>query len=90
MTTTFEYGDPAAAVVLIQPVDDHDLAFLENEVALIKGMTDVKFRLLAVKVDSWNSALSPWQAPAVFGKDAFAGNADKPLEYILTRCSDTG
>ena len=90
MTTTFEYGDPAAAVVLIQPVDDHDLAFLENEVALIKAMTDVKFRLLAVKVDSWNSALSPWQAPAVFGKDAFAGNADKTLEYILTLCSDTG
>lgn len=90
MNTTFEYGDPAAAVVLIQPVDDHDLAFLENEVALIKGMTDVKFRLLAVKVDSWNSALSPWQAPAVFGKDDFAGNAEKTLEYILTLCSDTG
>ena len=90
MTTTFEYGDPAAAVVLIQPVDDHDLAFLENEVALIKEMTDIDFKLLAVKVDSWNSALSPWQAPAVFGKDAFAGNAGKTLEYILTLCSDTG
>ena len=90
MTTTFEYGDPAAAVVLIQPVDDHDLAFLENEVALIKEMTDIDFKLLAVKVDSWNSALSPWQAPAVFGKDAFAGNAGKTLEYILTLCSDAG
>lgn len=89
MMNIFEYGNPEASVILIQPVDDHDLAFLENEVAFIKEMTDVDFKLLAVKVDAWNAALSPWEAPAVFGKDAFAGNADQTLEDILTLCSDT-
>ena len=85
---TFEHGEPDASVVLIQPVDDHDLAFLENEVAFIKEMTDIDFKLIAVKVNDWNAALSPWEAPAVFGKDAFAGNAGKTLEEILTLCSD--
>ena len=29
------YGNPDADIVLIQPVDDHDLAGIENEVAEI-------------------------------------------------------
>lgn len=87
--TVFEYGDPAASVMLIQPVDDRDLAFLKNEVALIKEMTDADFRLLAVRVDAWNAALSPWEAPAVFGRDGFAGDAAQTLEEIMTLCADT-
>ena len=33
----YEFGDPKADTVLIQPVDEYDLAGIENEIALISG-----------------------------------------------------
>ena len=63
----FEYGNPDAANVLIQMVDDHDLSVIEKEVHAIKEKTEDSFRLIALKVHSWNHDLSPWKAPAVFG-----------------------
>ena len=32
----YEYGNPASSTVLLQMVDDHDLAVIENEVAAIR------------------------------------------------------
>ena len=32
---TYEYGNPDASVVLVQPVDDHDMEVIENEVPVI-------------------------------------------------------
>ena len=84
----FEYGNPASDIVLIQPVDEHDLALIENEIAAIADNSDKDFRLIAVKVDDWNTDLSPWQAPAVFGKDAFGGGARDTLSAILPLCED--
>lgn len=85
---TFEYGNPASDIVLIQPVDDHDLALIENEIAAIVDHSDKDFRLIAVKVDDWNTDLSPWKAPAVFGKDDFGGGAKNALASILPLCED--
>ena len=44
----YEFGDPAAKTVLIQPVDDHDLSGIENEVSLIAANCAESFRLIAV------------------------------------------
>lgn len=65
---------------MIQPVDEHDLASFENEAALIRKMTQQDFRLAAFRVGNWNKDLSPWKAPAVFGRacyqtDLFQGAA---------------
>ena len=68
-------------------VDDHDLAVIENEVAAIRKTAD-DFRLLAVKVKNWNLDLSPWNAPAVFGKEGFGGGAAETLAAVLDLCSD--
>lgn len=89
-----EYGNSSAPVVLIQPVDDHDLAAIENEVALIResvcgisgGQND--FKLVAFKVQDWNRDLSPWSDPAVFGKEGFGGEALRTLDEILKYCTD--
>ena len=78
-----KYGNPNAPVVLIQPVDDHDLAVIENEVAMIQRLTDISFHLLAVKVNRWNTDLSPWKAPAVFGHENFGDGSMAFLEEIL-------
>ena len=86
----FEYGDPGAPVVLIQPVDDHDLGGIENETAEISRLTDIDYRLIAVKVGSWNNDLSPWEAPPVFGKEAFGSGAPAFLDEILTLTKDSG
>ncbi len=79
----FKYGNSNAPVVLIQPVDDHDLAVIENEVAEIQRLTDVSFHLVAVKVKHWNNDLSPWRAPAVFGNEDFGDGAKAFLDEIL-------
>ncbi|MBQ8921520.1 MAG: esterase [Oscillospiraceae bacterium] len=85
----FEYGSADADTVLIQPVDAHDLALMESEIAAIAERCDIPFRLIAVKVENWNTALSPWEAPAVFGKEPFGSGAAETLRELLTLCTDT-
>ena len=68
---TYEYGNPVSSVVLLQMVDDHDLDVIENEIAEIKKTVD-DFKLIAVKTNNWNTDLSPWKAPAAFGKKTLA------------------
>ena len=81
-------GNPDASVVLIQPVDEHDLSFLENEMAEIRRLSEQDFCLVTAKVESWNRDLSPWKAPAVFGKEDFGDGAEETLEEILKLCTD--
>ena len=56
-------------------VDEHDLEGIDNEVSLIKKNCGQSFRLIAIKVNHWNKDLSPWKAPAVFGKEDFGEGA---------------
>ncbi len=84
----FNYGNPSAPMVLIQPVDDHDLEEMEAEIDEIRKQVQTDFQLIAVMVDDWNQDLSPWKAPAVFGKDDFGDGAGDMLQFILEQCSD--
>ena len=45
-------------------------------------------RRFGPKVSSWNSDLSPWKAPAVFGREDFGGGAERTLEEVLNHCAD--
>lgn len=73
---------------LIQPVDDHDLSYIEKETDLIKEAAGDDWCLTAVKVNNWNDDLSPWSAPAVFGNDDFGGHAGDNLQEILKLTGD--
>lgn len=84
----FEYGNRDAKIVLIQPVDEHDLDMIESEIAAIREKTAKYFRLVACKVNSWNRDLSPWKAPAVFGREDFGEGAAATLHKILSFCVD--
>ena len=80
----FHFGNKESNIVLIQMVYDHELEAIENEVALIKKLSQISdFHFIAVKVDNWNDDLSPWEAPAVFGNETFGGNAKKTLDTLL-------
>ena len=86
------YGDPEADLLLIQMVDDHDLEVIESEVAFIRELSGGRnFCLKAVKVKDWNKDLSPWPAPAVFGKEDFGDGAEKTLRHVLDKvCPSSG
>lgn len=85
---TYTYGNPDANTVLIQMIDDHDLKGLENEAEEIRDRTEKDFYLIGIKVQSWNDDLSPWEAPAVFGKDGFGGRAGSTLDELMPLCAD--
>ncbi len=84
----YEFGNPDADIVLIQPVDEHDLSGIENEIKTIGENYDKDFFLQAVKVNDWNRDLSPWEAPAVFGREDFGGGAKNILTEVLELCGD--
>ena len=78
------YGEKDARTLLLQMVDDHDLEGMDREVSLIKELTGGQdFCLKIIKVDSWNRDLSPWPAPAVFGKEDFGEGASETLAFLL-------
>lgn len=83
-----EFGNSLADIVLIQPVDQHDFALIENEIKNIAQNTADEFRLIAVEVDNWNFDLSPWRAPAVFGNEAFGNGAENTLANVRKLCED--
>ncbi|SKB71599.1 hypothetical protein SAMN06296386_104144 [Lachnospiraceae bacterium] len=84
----YEYGNKSADIVLIQPVEEHYLEKIEGEIEEIKARTDRDFMLAAFKVNDWNKDLSPWKAPAVFGKDDFGDGAQGTLDEIVKYCQD--
>jgi hypothetical protein len=83
----FEYGNKNSKNVLIQPVGDHDLSGINNEILMLNEYTD-DYYLLAVKVDDWNVDLSPWKAPAVFGDQGFGSGAATTFAEITKLCRD--
>ena len=83
-----EFGDPSSDLVLVQPVDRRDLEMVKNEIKMIADLTAADVRLMAVEVDSWNADLSPWRAPAVFGKEDFGDGAANTLAEIEKLCED--
>ena len=71
--------------LLVQPVDEHDLEGLDEELNLIATMTEKAFELVAVKVNDWQTELTPWPAPAVFGRTSFGDGAQATLDFITGR-----
>ena len=83
--TCFLYQDEAAKHLLIQPIDEHDLEGLDQEVETIKELSDKPFSLVAFMIKDWNQELTPWAAPPVFGRIPFGSGAEKTLEFITSQ-----
>ena len=83
--TCFLYQDEAAKHLLIQPIDEHDLELLDQEVEAIKELSDKPFSLVAFMIKDWNQELTPWVAPPVFGKTPFGDGAEKTLKFITSQ-----
>ena len=75
------YGEPHAEYLLLQMTGEHELQSMDHEVAMI-AQSSRNFLFAAIPVESWNDALSPWEAPAVWGKQGFGGKAADTLCFL--------
>ena len=78
------YGEPHAEYLLLQMTGEHELQSMDSEVAAI-AQSAHHFLFAAIPVESWNDALSPWEAPAVWGTQGFGGNAMDTLRFLTER-----
>ena len=82
------YGEAHAEYLLLQMTGEHELQSMESEVTAI-AQSSRNFLFAAVPVESWNDALSPWEAPAVWGKQGFGGNAADTLRFLTEQVIPT-
>ncbi len=75
-------ADGAPEVLLVEPMDEQDLAFLDRETEVLKAGTDRPFALVALVIEAWNRELTPWGAEPVFGKEPFGDGAPATLRLI--------
>lgn len=77
------YENKEADIFLIQAIGEHDLGVLDREVEVIKKLFfDMPFALVSFLIEDWNHELSPWEAPAVFGRNGFGGGAADTLAFV--------
>ena len=82
------YGADCAEYLLLQMTDEHELQRMDGEVAAI-AQSAHHFLFAAVPVESWNDALSPWESPAVWGKQGFGGKAADTLHFLTEQVIPT-
>ena len=82
------YGEAHAEYLLLQMTGEHELQSMESEVTAI-AQSVPHFLFAAIPVESWNDALSPWEAPAVWGKQGFSGKAGDTLRFLTERVIPT-
>lgn len=82
------YGEANAEYLLLQMTDKHELQSMDSEVSVI-AQSNHKFLFAAVPVANWNDELSPWEAPAVWGKQGFGGTAADTLRFLMEQVIPT-
>ena len=82
------YGEPHAEYLLLQITGEHELQSMDHEVTVI-AQSSWNFLFVAIPVESWNDALSPWEAPAVWGKQGFGGKAADTLSFLTEQVIPT-
>ena len=80
--TWIMYKSEQPEYLLIQPIDEHDLEVLDIEVTTIQSLANKSFTLVAFEIIDWQSELTPWTVPAVFGKIPFGDGAIATLSFI--------
>lgn len=82
------YGEAHAEYLLLQMTGEHELQSMDHEVTVI-AQSSWNFLFAAIPVESWNDALSPWEAPAVWGKQGFGGDAADTLSFLTEQVIPT-
>ena len=76
------FADRKPELLLVEPMDERDLAFLDRETSVLKAGAGRPFALAALIIEDWNAELAPWPAEPVFGKEPFGDGAPATLRLI--------
>lgn len=82
------YGEAHTEYLLLQMTGEHELQGMDHEVTAI-AQSGRNFLFAAVPVKNWNDELSPWEAPAVWGKESFGGKAADTLRFLTEQVIPT-
>lgn len=82
------YGEAHAEYLLLQMTGEHELQSMEIEVTAI-AQSAHHFLFASIPVESWNDELSPWEAPVVWGKESFGGDAADTLHFLTEQVIST-
>lgn len=78
------YGGINTKTVILEPCGHDDFSAVETQYENIVSQSgNDAFSLLAFAVRDWNRDLSPWCAPAVFGREPFGNGAQETLSFLL-------
>lgn len=77
----YKAGESPKALI-IQPADKNEFEELDRQIESEVEMAGTSFVHVAFEIKNWNKDLSPWEAPAVFGKDGFGSGAEQTLDFI--------
>ena len=66
------------------PHQEHEVEHLWEE--LLEIVSENDFLLVAFQVEDWNRDFSPWEAPAAFGTERFAGQGRNTLRWLTEEC----
>lgn len=80
--TCFVYEKKNPEYLLVQPVNEPHVQMLDQQIQFMTEYTEKSFLLVSFLVKDWNQDLSPWYAPAVFGKEDFGEGARETLAFI--------
>lgn len=83
------YGEAHAEYLLLQMTGEHERQSIDSEIAAIAQGAAHPFLFAAVPVESWNDELSPWEAPAVWGKESFGSDAADTLRFLTEQVVPT-
>ena len=77
------FGDPGAAFLCFQPMDEHDLSAMAEEMqAVEEALGRAAVCVAALPIRDWNTELSPWTAPPVYGQEPFGDGAGETLARL--------
>ena len=79
---TILFSDPGAEILLVEPMDERDLDFLDRETGFLRRSCSRPFALSCLIIEDWNVELTPWKAAPVFGKEAFGDGASRTLSFV--------
>lgn len=80
----FAYGSGEPKFLLLQPEGEREKT-PEKQPELIASLTGSDFLHISFTVDDWNRELSPWNAPPVFGSEAFGDGAPATLSFLVEK-----
>ena len=86
----FIYNAGSKDILLIQPIGEHDLETMDEEVGLIGKLTGGQPFTMVMFMTDWNRDLPPWEADAVMGDEAFEAGAADTLKENAALWKESG